>query len=131
MWRKLNASPPPWLEQVDLDCLLFNFPTRMHSVCLCCPGCASDVPPHSMPAIWSWTPTINIIAKFTQRFVWEILLEVPSWRYWDLAHFLEYFIHNFLPTMTQTSVEMNGIVISKGQYFEPLRSYLTEIQLNI
>ena len=26
---------------------------------------------------------------------------------------------------------MNGIVISKGQYLEPLRRYLTEIQLNI
>lgn len=33
--------------------------------------------------------------------------------------------------MTQTSVKMNRIVISEGQYFEPLRRYLTEIQLNI
>ena len=30
--------------------------------------------------------------------------------------------------MTQTSVEMNRIVISEGQDFEPLRRYLTEIQ---
>ena len=38
---------------------------------------------------------LNKIAFSILDNIYVILLEVPSWRYWGLAHFLHYFIHHF------------------------------------